>query len=249
VFGGFLASIIEVEKLTHLIEELKVGTFSTSAVEVKSNWLRIPHERKSRYLIPYGLAEETLKTFVEEYYRMVAESAITFIAAVVDKVHMVEDYGEDAYYPPALAYEFVLQRVEMEAARQNWFVHVTIDNTTGKTPRQTEYRTNLLRQHKNLRKNGSRFVKIRYDHILPGLSFADSAISPMIQVADIAAYNVFRQFRDHWEAWEIDSESLDLYPYLGRLIDRFCQSERGVVAGWGIVKFPTRTRKDWGRPK
>jgi len=73
---------------------------------------------------------------------------------------------------------------------------------TGATPKGNQYRTNLRRHHAQLKQTGSYLYRgIRFPH-LRDLRFVDSKRSELVQVADLVAYNVYRQFRDHGEAWE-----------------------------------------------
>ena len=60
------------------LRELKRLTFGTADVEVKSNWLRMPHERKARYLEPYSLTLEKLAAFVDSYYRLLNQPGIAW---------------------------------------------------------------------------------------------------------------------------------------------------------------------------
>lgn len=112
VFGGVLVSLQEGSRLSSVIAELKRSRFGTADVEIKSNWLRIAHERESRYLAPYGISSQQLDEFVAKYYELVLQSELVFVAGVVDKQHTQETYPEKTWYAPAIAYEIVLQRVQ-----------------------------------------------------------------------------------------------------------------------------------------
>ena len=183
------------------LRELKRLTFGTADVEVKSNWLRMPHERKAPYLEPYSLTLEKLAAFVDSYYRLLNQAHLELLGSVANKLHAQEKYVQP-WYAPTLAYEFLMQRA-VQAVPTGSSLAVTIDDISGKTPKHTEYKRLLRAHHATLMKGGSR--------LQPSISFAcmDSPVrfmlsqqSDLVQAADLISYNVHRQFRDHGEDWE-----------------------------------------------
>lgn len=248
VFGGALIAVPEAGRLTQRIQDLKRSCFGTNDVEIKSNWLRMPWEREKRYLQPFGLTEDRLERFVQNYYEMVATADLVLVAGVVDKQHMREDYGPNPWYAPAVAYEIVLQRVENELQGVGR-VSVVIDDMTGKTPRGNEYKENLKRHHARLRQRGSALLKGFEFTCLSGIKFVSSQASNLVQVADVVSYNVFRQFQDHGEAWEdAGLDGLPTYLYFRRLAARFRKGPDGRIQGYGVIKFPRRVSAGWRIP-
>ena len=247
VFGGALLTVDEAGRLTERIISLKNKVFGTLNVEIKSNWLRIPFEREMRYLAPFGLSDEELNEFVDVFYDDVASADLQLLAGVVDKVHVLEDYPSP-WYPPAIAYDTVLQRVENELSPSGGTFTVTIDDMSGKTAKGREHRENLYRQHERLKKTGSALMgKFTFDTLQGRLRFVGSELSHMIQVADLAAYNVQRQFRDYGEEWEDATiDQLPTYEYFGKWASKFRHNSDGRIQGFGIVKFPRRKRVLWG---
>jgi hypothetical protein len=68
----------------------------------------------------------------------------------------------------------------------------------------------------------------------------------LVQVADIVAYNVMRQFRDHGEEWETRSLlSLPTYDWFRRICGKFRQGPDGRIQGYGVVKLPLLDRVAW----
>jgi len=175
---------------------------------------------------------------------------LRLFAAVVDKVHVAEDYTSP-WYAPAIAYEILLQRVVQEVKLPTR-VSVVIDDMTGATPKGRQYRANLEVHHARLKKNGSSLLKgLDFAPLLPGIRFVDSARSHLVQVSDVVAYNVFRQFVDHGECWEQPTPgpdgrlTLPTYHWFNILGKKFCQGPNGRVQGFGVVKFPLRRRIPW----
>lgn len=231
--------------LTSEIVQRKLNCFGTEAVEIKSNWLRIPYERERRYLEPFGITDERLTQFVDEYYEAIDGAELSFLAAVVDKKHMQEDYAKP-WYAPALAYEVLLQRVQNEIPAGSG-VSITIDDMTGATPHGNQFKANLTKQHMKLKLYGSALMKgFSFPCLRRRPAFVDSAQSHLIQVADIVAYNVNRQFIEYGEQWEDTSlTKLPTYGYLDRMSHKFRKDSEGRIQGYGIVKFPMRGRVRW----
>ena len=253
VLGGVLTSIETAREISSTLCSVKREYFGTDEVEIKSNWLRIPKERKKRYLLPYGMEEHGIRNFVEEYYSKLEELDFVLIACVVDKLHMAEDYQEP-WYAPAVAYELMIQRAQREMEGKGFF-SVEIDNMTGATPKHRQYSENLRQQHAKMRQHGSSLQRgMAFDRLLGSLRFVDSAQSELVQVADIAAYNVFRQFTEYGEEWESASRepkastplTLPTYQYFRRLGPKFRASPTGRIQGYGVVKMPLRNRIQWG---
>jgi hypothetical protein len=230
-------------QLVPQFRELKRLTFGRADVEVKSNWLRMPDERRMRYLDPFGITDDQLNRFVDDYYRLIVQAPLVLIGSIVNKLHMQEDYGppRTPYYAPTVAYEFLLQRA-VQAVPNGSTLAVTVDDISGTTPKRRKYKTLLAQDHARLRATGFR--------LQPGISFAclDSPVrfvlsqhSDMIQAADLVSYCVHRQFRDHGEEWEtpLPGETrLPMYPTLSELRGNSGRTE--IVASKGLVSSSSR---------
>src|SRR5690606_31590476 len=153
VFCGILVSMKSSGIFSNEIIQAKLKHFRDDTVEIKSNWLRFPSEQKARYLDPYEMTTESLTEFTEEYYDIINRCDHKIIASVIDKLQMQEHYP-NPFYPPAVAYETLLLRVQQELSKSDE-VAIIIDDTTGKTPKGNDYKKNLQRQHLNLKKYGS----------------------------------------------------------------------------------------------
>jgi hypothetical protein len=249
VFGGVLLTVDNSGKLSDKIIREKIKTFGTEAVEIKSNWLRIPKERNKRYLEVFGISEEDIDIFVENFYQAVIDTDLLLIGAIVDKAEMQQVY-QRPYYPPSIAYEILLQRVENELGGRG-DVSVIIDDMTGKTPKGNDYKINLLKQHERLKKKGSQLLDgFTFNCISGRLKFTNSAHSHMIQVADIVSYNLHRQFRDYGLEWEDESlRELPTYEQFNRIGRKFRMGPNGEIQGYGVVKFPISHRIWWAYRK
>ena len=245
VYGGPMVEATEEAMIAQRFADLKERVFGDPTVEIKSNWMRQPYERRSRYLDPYGLSNKDFDAFVEEWYELMSSDDLTYLAAVIDKPQMLARYG-DPWYASATAYQFLLQRYELQMRQRQAMGRVRMDDMTGSTPSQNEWRTLLCNHHVLLKKNGCRITKLTFGHIADTIRFGDSALFDLLQVADVAAYNVYRQFRSYGDEWDrTDADNVTLYPWFDRILSRFAKSPRGVIEGWGIVKWPSERKSRW----
>lgn len=240
VFGSLLLTQAGASQLDEQVRALKIGTFGNAQVEVKSNWLRIPRERESRYTQKFGASEERLRDFVLAFEGVILGCEGLLIASVVDKYRQSLCYPGREHYAPATAYDLLLQRVQMEMDARHAVAHVTIDDMDGATPNMTQYKVNLQRQHVQLRTRGSRLQRgMKMDRV-GNQRFTDSAHDNRIQAADLVAYNVFRHFRDHGDNWRGPEKPAPIYEKLDAMWPRFRCDPDGVVPGYGIVLLPAR---------
>jgi hypothetical protein len=251
VFAGAFLTLAEARKIIARLRRLKLAVFKTENVEIKSNWLRLKLERQARYLRKFGLTEAELTRFVERYYGTILNSDLVLIGCVVDKVHMQEQYGDNAWYPPAAAYELLVQRAHQEiidcGPGERCF-SVIVDDMSGATPKGNQYRENLRRHHRQLKRSGSLlWPGLTFEH-LRDLRFVNSRNSEMIQLVDLVAYNVYRQFREYGEEWETAGlGTLPTYDWFLRIVPKFRTGPNGRIQGYGVGKIPLRRRVRWRR--
>jgi hypothetical protein len=156
------------------------------------------------------------------------------------------------WYAPTAAYEFLLQRA-VQAVPQGSTLAVTIDDISGKTPRNNYYKKLVAEHHAALRAHGSRLQKsISFACLKSPVRFVSSQHFELIQAADLISYCIQRQFRDHGEDWERnrpDVRNLPMYDYFRRIVGKFRTDGNSRVQGFGIVKCPLRRRVRWSIAK
>jgi hypothetical protein len=246
VYGAILVEQNAGAPLVPQLRELKRLTFGTADVEVKSNWLRMPEEREIHYLRPFGISDNRLNRFTDDYYQLLVQAPLTLIGAAVNKLHMQEDYAPPRapWYAPTVAYECLLQRA-VQAVPGGSMLAVTVDDISGKTPNSNEYKVLLAQHHALLKARGSQLQRgISFACLDSRVRFVQSQYSDLIQAADLISYCIHRQFRDHGDEWEKAENPLPVYPYFGRIAKEF-RHKNGRIQGFGIVKFPLRKRIPW----
>ena len=245
VYAGPMVKAADEAMIAQRFADLKAQVFGDPAVEIKSNWMRQPHERRKRYLDPYGLSEEDFDAFVEQWYELMSSEDMTYLAAVIDKPQMLVKYIHP-FNASATAYQFLLQRYELQMRQRQAMGRVRVDEMSGSTPAHNEWRALLLNQHALLKKNGCLITKLTFDNVASSLRFGNSAHFDLLQVADVAAYNVYRQFRSHGDEWDrTDGDKVPIYSWFGRILHRFAGSPNGVIEGWGVVKWPSERKSRW----
>ncbi len=216
---------------------LKRTYFGAIRVEIKSNWLRIPDERRRRYLDPFGITEDDLREFTDKVYDALLAYEIVLIAAVIDKNAMKRRYSAPQS-PSSLAYRLLFERIEMFLANDTAddYGIVIFDKITELEVRKRGYEDLLARQHLRYLEKGTEFLSI--NDIVEGLLFIPSFENNLLQLADLCGYNVYRQFVDYGDEWESSKKFSHKYPYFELIEPKLYGSAAGSYAGWGIKKFP-----------
>lgn len=242
-----VAVAVEATAATHLEDEirgLKRAFWGSPEIEIKSNWMRQPKERKKHYTDPYGLARQDVDALVSALYRWLHQAPLHLLAGVVDKPRMQAKYSKP-HYAGAVAYTMLLQRLQKYVSKRDATAMIVFDDPAGKSPGGHAWRDLLQWHHSRLKKHGCPYTKTDLMSIGP-LALVDSRTSPFVQIADLVAYNVFRQFRDHGKAWEDASlTGLPTYNYFLEMLPLFDKGAGGVFAGYGIAKWPVETKIPW----
>ncbi|GAB4410428.1 MAG: hypothetical protein Kow00123_24050 [Anaerolineales bacterium] len=217
---------------------LKRAYFGKPAVEIKSSWLRYPDARQKWYLDPYQISEDKLREFVERVYdELLNHRSLSLFGVVVDKVQMQRTYAAPQN-PSPLAYHLIFERFQrfLETRGEQSYGIVIFDKIDD-TSFRTGYENLLTRQHLRYLEQGTDFVKI--ENIVEGLLFIPSAVNNFLQMADLCAYNIYRQFADHGDVWDKPKgPTWPLYDYFRRIAHLLYKSSTGILSGYGIKKYP-----------
>jgi len=245
VVAGAVTRVAELENLRTELDGLKRAFFGTPVVEIKSNWIRNPSERRQRYLNRFKINESRLNTFIKAVYDWILATDIVFIAGVVDKKQMKERYRYP-HNPSQVGYHIFLQRYQKFLATRHAAGAVTFDEITGATAAKNQWKDLLVTHHRTLKTRGCRYTHTTFDNVEADIGFANSKTENLLQIADLAAYNTFRQFRSYGSAWDDPSaDSLELYEYFALLLPRFHRHSDGVFDGYGVSKMPRKAYHRW----
>jgi len=244
VVAAVVVPLAEAEDLAVELAGLKRAYWGVTDVELKSNWIRQPGERQKHYLDPYGVSLADINSFVDGLYRWICNSPVKLLAGVVDKLLMQNRYISP-HYPGGVAYDMFLQRFQKFLAKRHGTGDVHFDDPSGKSPGGSTWRTLLQKQHTRLKRFGCPYTQATFPNV-EDLAFVDSAKQPFVQVADVVAYNTFRQFRDHGADWEkAGAKSLPLYSHFAEVVPAFDTGPGGEFSGFSVAKWPIETRVRW----
>lgn len=238
VLAGIHITSKNIGELNPALNDIKKRFFGTKYVEIKSVWLRNPYQRQKRYVKPYGISEQELENFVNEWYKILSENSTTvqIQSFVLDK----RFYKNRKYSPLQILIQVLFDRIEMYPVERSYIVFDQMEsrihsekNKQGEILKISNREINLGSFHK------------KYTHVKP--KFEKSKNSNFLQLADTIAYNVWRQFVNYGNWWDEDvEEELQMYPYFQKIAPNFCH-KNGRISGIGIIKVPDLKKKRLGR--
>ena len=243
VLAGIYLDNELIKRLNPLINAKKVEVFGTKHVEIRSVQLRNPQKRKLHYLDPYGITEEQLRDFVENFWYKIFEDnqdTLQIQAVILDKRYYKNKRVDNM--PLDLTTQALLDRVEWHPRRESTIVYDQMDSQVRSERGDQGRIIHLADRSINL---GS--FQEKYTHT--GIRFEESKNSNFLQLADTVAYNTYRQFVEHGDKWDMLSShkgSLPMYSYFERISDNFyCDPATKVVKGYGLTKLPDPIGKRW----
>lgn len=235
VLSAFGVPVNEWRAINSDMLALKRTYFQDITVEIKSNWLRIPKERKKRYLDSFPITETELTEFTNKVYDVILSHNTLSIATVVDKERMKSKYSAPQS-PSSLAYRLLFERIENFLVKQAKHGILIFDKITELEVSKKGYENLLSRQHQRYMEKGTEFVQI--SQIVEGLLFIPSHENNLLQLADLCAYNSYRQFIDHADEWRSKGKFTTRYPYFERIESKFDRSPKDNINGYGLKLFP-----------
>lgn len=239
VLAGIHVSIETVAKINPYINSIKEEFFGTRFVEIKSEWLRNPHQRKKHYLDPFNKTEEELKSFVEEKWYKIFEtyqSEIQTQAFVLDKRFYNNKREKES--PLQILIQVLFDRVELHPHADCEIVFDQMDSNIKSQKHNHGAILSISRKQVDMQS-----FHEKYSH--GDIRFEKSLESNFLQLADTVAYNVYRQFVQHGDSWEgADGNKLTEYSFFSKIIKNFYHNNRRV-AGYGIIKVPDIKKLRW----
>lgn len=238
----------ELGVINKAINQLKNDYFGTHKVEVKSDWLRNPHKRKKNYLEKFNITSEKLNEFGEKFVDIISENKeiLKIVAVVFDKRYYGDAKRKKEEGSPLLkTTQLIFERIQY-AGGYHILVFDQMESSLKLTIGQHNKIINIFQKNAGMDKI---FVD-KYDHI-SDIKFMQSCEENFLQVADVCAYNIYRQFVEFGRDWcgknKKDGQiSMDIYPYLDRircnfLFNPFNKQVRGV----GLICVPDGGKINW----
>ena len=227
------------------INKLKQDCFGTNKVEVKSDWLRNPHQREKHYLSPFGITGERLNKFGNDFVDVITNNRDTLkiIATVFDKRYFGDAKRTTPDGIPLLKSTQVLLERLQYAGNYNLVVFDQMESSLKVTKGQQGKILNVFQDNGEMQ---NIFVE-KYDAIVD-INFKESKTENFLQVADICAYTIFRQFVEYGRDWikHSGNKQLPAYDYFHRIRCNFHFHPRtGKVPGCGLVCLPDITKAKW----
>lgn len=227
VLCGLGVPVSQWRKLNQQVLSLKQTYFTDVDVEIKSSWLLHPKERNKHYLSKYPISEDDIGRFTEEIYRVLQTFDVVIIATVVDK-HQLKTLNADSLAPTTIAYQTLFEQIELFLKPQDEIYGVLIfDKINENEFRRKGYENLLAKQHLNYLHQGTGSVQV--SRIVEGLLFIPSHENNLLQLADLCAYNIYRQFADHGDEWGSGFKSK--YPYFERIESKIYCDPSGNYCG------------------
>ncbi len=240
VLGGFRIDTSAMADLDTRINKKKEEVFGTKYVEIHSTALRLPKNRKKEYINKFHISEEELRNFVENFwYPLFDEGKMQLFAVVVDKRYYKK--FRPTRGPLEIAVETLFDRNELNSSKECTVIFDQMED---------EIRSSKCDQGKVIKIADTKIdlgdgkFADKYHHV--SLSFEKSEKSNFLQLADMVAYNVWRQFVDFGDEWDIhdytqpkNHRKLKTYDYFERISNYFLHSDNDKrVNGYGIIKLP-----------
>jgi len=176
-----------VAKKKELIQAHGAQHVSLDKREIKSNWIRIPKERKEHSFLSL-LTDSELEDLVQTYYSQIVSIPAVLVSVVVDKRYL-QNYMDSAKLHRK-AWELLCERIE-NFMRERHPKHKAI-LVTDDVSKQANL--SLARKHAYFLDNGTSALSW-FKHIVELPFFVRSEFSEGIQVADLCSYSIYHVMR------------------------------------------------------
>lgn len=231
------------------INQLKQDYFNTHKVEVKSDWLRNPHKRKKHYLDKFGIKPEALNEFGEKFIDLISKhkDTLKLIAIVFDKRFYGDSKRQKAEGMPLLkSTQILFERLQYAG---NYHI-VIFDQMESSLKLSVGHHDRILNIfQKNL---GMEKIYVDSYNRITDIKFMKSCNENFLQVADVCAYNVYRQFVEFGREWSGKTKSengkhvMPVYGYFDRIRCNFLYNpSTKQVRGVGLTCVPDVDKVGW----
>ncbi|GAG60095.1 unnamed protein product [marine sediment metagenome] len=243
VLTALVINNINIPKINRYILDLKLETFNTPFVEIKSDWLRNPNQRKKRYIEKYNITEEELDNFGWKISNVFPKfhKEVKLIGVVFDKRYYKNRKENDPFCKTA---QVLFERIEFFINHLKSYSILIVDQMESSLSAIRGRNKELIDVLLNEKKMEPTFVE-KYARI-KNINFRRSRDENFLQLVDLAAYNILRQFVDYGREWEDRSiKQLNTYKYFSLISKNFVE-KNGIIRGIGLCKLPDVAKRRWG---
>jgi hypothetical protein len=223
------------------INRLKLRYFETTRIEVKSDWLRNPNKRRKMYLEPFKLSTDALNSFGEEYVNLISthSKSLKIISVIFDKRCYSEQKRLKADGSPLLKCSQVLFERIQYLNSQN--TQVTFDQMDSSLRTSVGKNGQILKVLQN--QHALETIHVEDYSNISSIGFKESSRENFLQVADICAYDIYRQFVEFGRSFGQQSKLFsDQYLYFERISSNLLDNS-GRVKGVSLVVLPDINKK------
>jgi hypothetical protein len=242
VLAALVINNKNIQKINRYIVDLKLETFNTPFVEIKSDWLRNPYKRKEQYIEKYNIIGEELDDFGWKISNVFPkfQKEIKVIGVVFDKRYYKNRKENDPFCKTA---QVLFERIEYFMYRLKSYTILVIDQMESSLStirgKNKEFKDVLLNKKKMEPTFVETFSRIK------NINFRRSKDENFLQLIDLAAYNILRQFVDHGREWEDPNiKRLDTYKYFSLLFKNIVEKNK-QIRGIGLCKLPDIAKRRW----
>lgn len=231
------------------INDLKKLYFDSRKVEIKSDWLRNPHQRKKHYLDVFNITPEKLNEFGEKFIDLIGKykEQLKLIAVVFDKRCHGDAKRKTANGAPLLKTTQVLFERLQYAGGYNIVIFDQMESSLKLTIGQHDRILNVFQKNEGMEK----IYVDKYDKV-SDIKFMESCNENFLQIADICAYNINRQFMVFGREWSGmtkktgGSYMMGGYSYFDRIRCNFLfHPQTRKVVGVGLCCLPDKEKVNW----
>lgn len=232
------------------ISRLKKDFFGTHKVEVKSDWLRNPYQRKKHYLDIYDITPEKLNEFGDKFVDLIAKykSGLKLIGVVFDKRFYGNAKRQKEEGSPLLkTVQCLFERLEYNTSGYNIVVFDQMESSLKLDVGQHDKILKVFQ--KNI---GMEEIYVDKYTKITDIKFMKSSSENFLQIVDICGYNIFRQFVEFGREWTGKYKDKDgkmkmgVYKYFDKIRCNFLYHPfNKTVRGIGLICIPDLDKINW----
>lgn len=222
------------------LKNLKLQYFWTKKVEIKSTYLRNPKNRKKYYLDKYNISNENLNKFWEWIYEILEKYKDKFlIFSVVFDKRQFKYRDVDNNNILLKSVQVLFERIE----KSGYLTKIVFDQMD-KSLRKTSGDNGKILEIFNWKNKKVVWYCENYKNILD-IEFQKSDNENLLQIADLIAYNIRRQFMQFWKIMiEWWSNYCEDYLYFAKISENFYKKYWKVMS-YGLALYPNWNKINW----